>query len=529
MLSHDISLQVLRDASGRGIAHASWLLSQLYRSGLGVCVSPENSQACLSLAIEQGSLRARRDLAFKVLSGNSTATTPEVALDMLGALVDAGFSRTEIGEKLLFSRNPALVEKGFQALKLESLQDFNWKARWLVALCKAFNKNIPEADADRLIALKWLDECGNNPDARHALALGSLLGQNSTTLNHEELVKNFLEIGTAEAAIDALQLLFLPSYADVNEELRGRAFLQVAAHAEAGHVFAQVTHLFTLLLHAHSRDEGDCAVQLLQLLKQHPEMHTPYHDYPIHRAKEKHPEVVSIHLETMKVVASSSLAPYSKRTLFVELSNAGLEDEAEVLLKHAVNLGIENSVGSMARSVSRKYRKTGEGLADVRFWMEAFVFENPEEGHQAMYDFLESSKEKSKLSHDDVLTQRNCLEFLSRRKNDVAMRELGLMLLRGEGPVLADSRRGLKLLEEAAKTDGRAMYELAHVHQAGVHVPRDMYLAQYYFDEAAKNGHSNAQYDDFKFRKEREEKEAENTSGVAEATVTPLVVETDAP
>ena len=165
----------------------------------------------------------------------------------------------------------------------------------------------------------------------------------------------------------------------------------------------------------------------------------------------------------------------------------------------------------------------------MRFWMEAFVFENPEEGHQAMYDFLESSKEKSKLSHDEVLTQRNCLEFLSRRKNDVAMRELGLMLLRGEGPVLADSRRGLKLLEEAAKTDGRAMYELAHVHQAGVHVPRDMYLAQYYFDEAAKNGHSNAQYDDFKVRKEREEKEAENTSGVAEATVTPLVVETDAP
>jgi TPR repeat protein len=84
---------------------------------------------------------------------------------------------------------------------------------------------------------------------------------------------------------------------------------------------------------------------------------------------------------------------------------------------------------------------------------------------------------------------------LSAADDAESTRELAMLLLKGDGPVLAEPKRAIALLEKAAQTDGRAMYELAHVYMNGIHVPKNLYLAQHYFDEAAKNGHSNAIYE----------------------------------
>ena len=524
MLSHKISLDVVKAASESGISHATWLLSQMYKLGIGVQPSEEKANYHLLTASTQGSLRARSEVARNQLRGNANDLPHDLALRLLADLADEGFARTEIGETLIMSGKSEFVERGYQALKLESLQCFNWKARYLVLLCDVFNKNIPVAKTELLNTLLYLNRCEGNIPAQHAIILSSFLGLNPWTFTYEDLVVSLLEINTPEASIDAWQMLSVPTFEFLKEELRHRAFAQLAAHAETDHPHAQVTYLAALLNHAQPKDEGACATRLLKLMKRNPELHSLNYDYALHYAKASTPGLAELIMETMSKIAASPLAPYANRTLAIELNMAGRWQETEKYFVRAMELAIENSISCLASFAFKRYDKTNQNFAEARFWAEAFVLEDAEEGQRTLHGLLELRKKRNSLSHDESLVQRECLEFLCKNDNADAKRYLGLMLLNGQGPVLREPVRGLELLKEAAQTDGRAMYELAHVYQAGVHVPRDMSLAQHFFDEAAKHGHSNAQYEviDAEQKAQEENQNEETTPSENAATVTSI-------
>jgi TPR repeat protein len=520
MISHKLSLDAVKAASDEGIPHAKWLLSRMYRCGIGVEANEKEGFDHLFLA-QTMSKRALHDFSMMQIRGKANNFSPETSLRVLADLGESGFARTEIGETLVMHGSAELVERGYNLLKIESLQCFNWKARYLVLLCDIFKKNIPETNSERLTSLTYLYECEGNQLARHAIVLSCMLGRNPWVFKHEDLVENLLEINTPESSIDAWQILWVPTFKGLGEELRRRAFVQVASHAETGHLHAKVIQLFELLNHAHPKDEGECAVRLLKLMRKHPELHSIHYDYPLHQAKQNTPGLAKLMLETMRKVAESKLAPYAKRTLAIELNMVGHTEEAEKYFLRAMDLGVEESLSSVAWMAFKRFDKTGEGYVAARFWAEAHLFDSPESGHRSLLRVLESRKKKTPLTNEEILETKTCLEFLSSKDDEHAKRELALVLLRGNGPVLRDPKRGLELLKAAAETDGRAMYELAHVYQAGVHVPQDMNLAQHFFDEAAKHGHSNAQYDahlaeqNAKQEEKKEEQEpAENEASV---------------
>lgn len=531
MLPQKIDVQVIKSASERGVAYASWLMSVLCRSGTEIEMSRDDSLRYLKTAVTQGSLRAKRDLALIGLSGGTSDLPKDREVRMIIELLEKRFDRPTLGRKLLLMRDPSLAKLGYEALKEYSRQELDYNARYLTALYEALGEGICESNEDNLQLLYYQKSRGNDDRAaKRALALASLLGIYHQQCSLEQIIEKLLEAESAEAAADALQLLGSEKFKSCNPELKNRAFKQVEAFALSGDVYAEVIYTAQLLFAARPENEGDLALHLMNLLVANPQYHFQELDGLLHGCKAHDKRVVPAMFETSRKLSESGLSPNAYRTFGIELLIADKEDDAKDHLLRCVDYGVPGSVRPLVGCFGKQYVEQGKNYDDTRFWHEVMIWEHAETGAEMLEMLLDSKSRRGGLNHDEILSLKHCLEVLNSNDDADATRKLALLLLKGDGPVLPDQKRGLQLLNKAAKSDGRAMYELAHIYQAGVLVPRDFCLAKYFFELAAKNGHSNAIYDQFAAQRTEAEKSAsERNDAINLDNVTELFIETNRP
>lgn len=491
----EVDFDVVQAASERGIAHASWMLAVLYSMGIASEKSDSKSNEYLKTAVAQGSLRAKRDLALRAHAGALPDIPQKRAYAMMVELVDAGFDTSGLGEKLILSGIPLLVCKGYEALKLSGFEFGNFRARFLTSLYETFDGTIPDAREMQFSLTYHRCHRSESKSAHRALVLADVVGVGNPLQRPVHIAEKLLLVDSVDACIDANDILDLCMADETFVDLRMKAFKQLEAHALGGHPQAQVQYTAELLYQANSSSKAPLALRLMELLGEHPQFYRSTYDSLIDGAKAEDTRIGPLHVELAQTLVDAGVCPLAHRCLGIEFMRSKREDEALDHFLRAVDLDVPYALKNVVSWYGQHFSKTGENYEDTRFWHEALMFESPQSGVEFTNALLVLRKEKSLLTHKESLTRKTCLEILSEAGDEDSTRELGLLLLKGDGPVLAESKRGLALLEKAAQTDGRAMYELAHLYLSGVFVPKDLYLAQHYFAEAAKNGHSNAIYE----------------------------------
>lgn len=492
----EVDFDVVQAASERGIAHASWMLSVLYRMGLACEKSDLKSMEYLKTAVAQGSMRAKRDLALRAHAGALPEIPQKRAYAMMVELVDAGFDAAGLGEKLILSGIPLLVCKGYEALKLSGYELGHFRSRHLTALYETFDGTIPDAREMQFFLTYNRCHRSESKSAHRALALADVIGVVGNSLQKPvHIAEKLLLVDSVDACIDANDILDLCEADETVIDLRMKASKQLEAHALGGHPQAQVLYTAELLYQANGSSKAPLALRLMELLGEHPQFYRNTYDSLIDGAKAEDTRIGPLHVELAQTLVDAGACPLAHRYLGIEFMRGNREDEALAHFLRAVELDVPYALKNVVSWYGQRFSKTGENYEDTRFWHEALMFESPQTGVELTNALLVLRKEKSLLTHKESLTRKTCLEILSEAGDEDSTRELGLLLLKGDGPVLAETRRGLALLEKAAQSDGRAMYELAHLYLSGVFVPKDLYLAQHYFAEAAKNGHSNAIYE----------------------------------
>lgn len=502
----EVDVDIVRSASERGVAHASWLMSVLCRSGDDCEASDALSFEYLKKAVQQGSLAAKRDLALMAVNGHLEFISVKSAWLMIEELIDVGFDRAQLGKKLLLSGSAKLAHRGYETLKLHNLQNIDFEARYLAAVYEATEGKI---HPDVQFREKWLRHLrlGQNTESvERALALSGLLTENTQVFSRKDVLERLADVESLEACVDAILLLECDEFKDTAHDLRERVMLQLDSFAAAGHIQARVQQLMCLLSQAVHHHQAALAEQLIALLMKHPQFHMSHADALIHSTKSQNKDLYAQHKALAQRLVDSGVVPVGYRTLGVEQLMAGEEKEAVENLVIAVNLELFSAMHPLARQMFMFYAYSSGSETDARFWAEALLIDAPDRAPELINDILEWKGSTETLSDAEILKRRDCLECLSANDEVEPTRDLAKMLLKGHGPVLPEPARGFELLQKAAQSDGRAMYELAHVYQAGVHVPRDMYLAQYYFDQAAKHGHSNAIYEDIREQRKAKEK-----------------------
>jgi TPR repeat protein len=491
----EVDISVVQAASERGIAHASWMMSVLYRISISCERSDSKSIDYLKTAVAQGSMRAKRDLALRALAGSIPDLHQKRAYAMMVELVDAGFDRSGLGEKLILSGIPLLVRKGYEALRICGFQERRLRPRFFTSLYEAHDGVIPDAREMQFFLTYYRFNRAGGKAVHRALLLADVVGVGNPFRRSFEVAENLLHVGSAEACIDALDILDCTGVKEKDIDLKIKTFKQLEAHALKGDPQSQVLYTAELLDDAHPRDKAPLALKLIELLSEFPQFHRDNFDGLIHSAKSEDASIAKAHSELAHKLVSSGLCPLAHRSLGIELMHA---EKPEAALEHfvrAVELDVDYAIKNLVSWYGQRYAEYGDNYEDTRFWHEALMFESPHMGVELAATLLEVRKGKSGLTHKETLTRKTCLEILSAADDAESTRELAMLILKGDGPVLAEPKRAVALLEKAAQTDGRAMYELAHMYMNGIHVPNDLYLAQRYFDEAAKSGHSNAIYD----------------------------------
>lgn len=491
----EVDIDVVQAASERGIAHASWMMSVLYRIGISCEKSDAKSIEYLKTGMAQGSMRAKRDLALRALAGSVPDLHQKRAYAMMVELVDAGFDRSGLGEKLILSGIPLLVRKGYEALKLCGFQERRLRARFFTSLYESHDGVIPDAREMQFFLTYYRFNRSGGKAAQRTLLLSDFVGVGNPFRRSLEVAENLLHVGSAEACIDALDILDCTGIEEKDLDLKIKIFKQLETQALMGNPQAQVLYTAELLEGANPRDKGPLALRLIELLIEFPQFHRNNFDALIQSAKSEDAGIADAHMELARSLVKSGLCPLAQRSLAIELMLAERPDEAFEHLTRAVELDVEYSLKNLISWYGQRYAEKDENYEDTRFWHEALMFESPHVGVELTATLLDIRKGKSGLTHKETLTRKICLELLSAADDAESTRELAMLLLKGDGPVLAEPKRAIALLEKSAQSDGRAMYELAHVYMNGIHVPKDLYLAQHYFDEAAKNGHSNTIYE----------------------------------
>jgi tetratricopeptide (TPR) repeat protein len=443
----------------------------------------------------QGAMRAKRDLALRALAGSIPELHQKRAYAMMVELVDAGFDRSGLGEKLILSGIPLLVSKGYEALKLCGFQERRLRARFFTSLYESHDGVIPDAREMQFFLTYYRFNRAGGKAVHRTLLLADFVGLGNPFRRSLEVAENLLFVGAAEACIDALDILDCTVVEEEVLDLKMKIFKQLETYALKGDPQAQVFYTAELLDDAQPRDKGPLTLKLIELLTAFPQFHRNNFDGLIHSAKSGDERIAKAHLELARRLVNSGVCPLAHRSLGIELMLVEKPDEALEHFVRAVHLDVEYAIKNLISWYGQRYVEKDENYEDTRFWHEALMFESPHMGVELTATLLEVRKGKSGLTHKETLTRKTCLEILSAADDAESTRELAMLLLKGDGPVLAEPKRAIALLEKAAQTDGRAMYELAHVYMNGIHVPKNLYLAQHYFDEAAKNGHSNAIYE----------------------------------
>lgn len=525
----EILPEIFEEASERGIAHASWLLSVLYKTGIAVEQSDSRSLEYLKTGVAQGSLCAQRDLAILAAGGFLPQFSQRQAYTKMAELVAQGVDRASLGEKLLFCGNALLARQGYEALRLQSLQNRGFRPRFLVSLYETLQGNMPCSDKMTTTMCLYVRNQSESAAAERTLSLAALLELGITGESKTDVAVNLISIDSVEAAIDAMDILQSEEFGTQHHELKERAFKKLQSYAHKGVIQAKVYQTAYLLAHAHPDDNAGLAIQLVGLLKENPEYMRQDYDSLIHAAKESDPSIAPLHLDLAHELVKSGVCPVSFRSLGIELMIAERPAEALEYLQRAVDLEVPAALKNIVCWYGQYYSKTNDSFEDTLFWHQALMLENSKTGCDYTSALLDLKMNRDgKLSDSEIMLRKSCLEVNSANGDAESTRELALLLINGAGPVLQDPKAGIELLEKAAATDGRAMYELAHVYQAGVLVPRDLYLSQHYFDEAAKHGHSNAIYEEnIELRRASAEEANELNPDCSPENVVNLCPETD--
>ena len=280
----EVDIDVVQSASERGIAHASWMMSVLSRMGISCEKSDAKSIDYLKTAVAQGSMRAKRDLALRALAGSIPDLPQKRAYAMMVELVDAGFDRSGLGEKLILSGIPLLVRKGYDALKLCGFQERRLRPRFFTSLYESHDGVIPDAREIQFFLTYYRFNRAGGKAVHRALLLADVVGVGNPFRRSLEVAENLLHVGSVDACIDALDILDCTGVKEKDIDLKIKTFKQLEAHTLKGDPQSQVLYTAELLDDAHPRDQAPLALKLIELLSEFPHFHRDNFDGLIHSA-----------------------------------------------------------------------------------------------------------------------------------------------------------------------------------------------------------------------------------------------------